>query len=86
MTKSKRRCPHAAIHDCPLYWASHDGGGASCGDTDIQSGCAVEKGASYDALAAKITVERYAHLRAMICRPMLRPGMMVRLWEFEVRG
>lgn len=56
-----RRCPHKAVHECPLYWAMHDGLGGSCwpADDELQTGCAVEKGASYDKIFATWTPERY---------------------------
>jgi hypothetical protein len=62
----------------------HDGLGGSCGDGNLQDGCAVERGASYDALIAGMTVERHASLIGMICRPMLRAGMTVQIHEFVV--
>lgn len=49
---NSRRCPHADVKDCPLYWAIHNSAGGSCWpkDNDLQTGCAVEKGASYDGI------------------------------------
>lgn len=41
-----RRCPHAGeIQYCPLYIASHEGGGLGCAHGYIdQEGCAVDLG------------------------------------------
>jgi hypothetical protein len=49
-----RGCPHDTA-TCPLYLASHTGFGVGCVHGDWQHGCAVDRGADYDRLAAKIT-------------------------------
>lgn len=64
-------CPHET-KDCPLYWAMHDGLGGSCwpDDGELQTGCAVDKGASYARLFGAMSTERYEALRGIACRPL----------------
>lgn len=51
-------CPHANIIFCPLYIAMHTGRGGSCwpDDGEIQTGCAVAKGADYEMAVAKLNI------------------------------
>lgn len=53
-------CPHVNIARCPLYVAMHDArlSGATCWprDNDLQTGCAVAKGADYDQMVARMNV------------------------------
>lgn len=46
------KCPHARIQYCPLYIGMHIVGGPSCwpANNDLDMGCAVDQGASYEAL------------------------------------
>ena len=47
------RCPHAKIQYCPLYIGMHVAGGPSCWHSNLNDGCAVEQGASYEDLVAQ---------------------------------
>lgn len=51
-------CPHDPITHCPLYVAMHTGKGGSCwpDDGELQTGCAVAKGASYAKLVTLLSV------------------------------
>lgn len=48
------KCPHAKIQYCPLYIGMHIAGGPSCWPKtgDLENGCAVDQGASYEDLVA----------------------------------
>lgn len=48
------KCPHANIQYCPLYIGMHIAGGPSCWpkNNDLENGCAVDQGASYEDLVA----------------------------------
>lgn len=41
--RAQHRCPHGAIHTCPLYIASHVGDGLGCVD-DLARPCLVSRG------------------------------------------
>ena len=38
-----RKCPHADVRFCPLYYAGHVAGAPSCFDDDWANGCAAER-------------------------------------------
>ncbi len=47
-----RKCPHAKIQYCPLYVGMHIVDGPSCWHKNLEDGCAVDHGASYEDLVA----------------------------------
>lgn len=68
-----RGCPHDTA-SCPLYLASHTGFDVGCVYGDWQKGCAVDRGASYDKLAAKITVKHMGRMYGFTFRSLIGEG------------
>lgn len=64
MRSDDTKCPHGNIVHCPLYVAAHEGDGLGCDDGHMGfEGCAIDRGADYNQMVAKLCRKNPAMVR-----------------------
>jgi hypothetical protein len=78
-----RKCPHGAMHHCPLYVAAHVAHVPTCFDGN-ERGCSVDRGASYDRIFGRITRRQWAVMHGFTMRSIIGDGNagLRRIWPW----